>query len=122
MRIPFEALTHFLNGRPPEAKRTEPVAASADLGEAPQFSLRHWTPGEEHGSRDGHSAERGPGEAPTPNSPSAEAPARKPPPLGFEERRKADKGLGLPPELGGREGPEPVRYGDWEKKGLAVDF
>ena len=28
----------------------------------------------------------------------------------------------LPPELGGRDGPEPVRYGDWEKKGLAVDF
>lgn len=25
-------------------------------------------------------------------------------------------------ELGGRDGPEPVRYGDWEKKGLAVDF
>ena len=28
----------------------------------------------------------------------------------------------LPTELGGRNGPEPVRYGDWEKKGLAVDF
>lgn len=28
----------------------------------------------------------------------------------------------LPPELGGRDGPEPVRYGDWEKKGIAVDF
>lgn len=28
----------------------------------------------------------------------------------------------LPPELGGRDGPEPVRYGDWEKKGLAIDF
>ncbi|SNR79218.1 DUF1674 domain-containing protein [Puniceibacterium sediminis] len=27
-----------------------------------------------------------------------------------------------PTELGGRDGPEPVRYGDWEKKGLAVDF
>ncbi|WP_299287555.1 DUF1674 domain-containing protein [uncultured Tateyamaria sp.] len=39
-----------------------------------------------------------------------------------EARRKADKGLDLPTELGGREGPEPVRYGDWEKKGLAVDF
>lgn len=39
-----------------------------------------------------------------------------------EERRKADKGLGLAPELGGRDGPEPVRYGDWEKKGLAIDF
>jgi hypothetical protein len=24
--------------------------------------------------------------------------------------------------LGGRDGPEPVRYGDWEKKGIAVDF
>lgn len=38
-----------------------------------------------------------------------------------EERRKSAK-LVLPPELGGRDGPEPVRYGDWEKKGLAIDF
>lgn len=28
----------------------------------------------------------------------------------------------LPTELGGRKGPEPVRYGDWEKKGIAIDF
>ena len=28
----------------------------------------------------------------------------------------------MPTELGGRDGPEPVRYGDWEKKGLAIDF
>ena len=34
-----------------------------------------------------------------------------------EERRKAAKALELPTELGGRDGPEPVRYGDWEKKG-----
>ena len=27
-----------------------------------------------------------------------------------------------PVELGGRDGPDPARYGDWEKKGLAVDF
>mgnify|MGYP000156207637 FL=1 len=39
-----------------------------------------------------------------------------------EERRQKAKTLNLPAELGGREGPEPVRYGDWEKKGLAVDF
>lgn len=39
-----------------------------------------------------------------------------------EERRRKAKAPGLPPELGGRDGPEPVRYGDWEKKGLAVDF
>ncbi len=39
-----------------------------------------------------------------------------------EERRRADRGPDLPTELGGRDGPEPVRYGDWERKGIAVDF
>lgn len=39
-----------------------------------------------------------------------------------EARRKAAKVGDLPTELGGRDGPEPVRYGDWEKKGIAVDF
>ncbi len=39
-----------------------------------------------------------------------------------EERRRAEPPLDLPPERGGRKGPEPVRYGDWEKNGLAVDF
>lgn len=27
-----------------------------------------------------------------------------------------------PKEKGGREGPDPVRYGDWEVKGIASDF
>ncbi|SHJ54940.1 Protein of unknown function [Palleronia salina] len=39
-----------------------------------------------------------------------------------EERRRKAKAQELPPELGGRDGPEPVRYGDWEKKGIAIDF
>jgi len=39
-----------------------------------------------------------------------------------EARRKKADAETLPKELGGRDGPEPVRYGDWEKKGLAVDF
>lgn len=39
-----------------------------------------------------------------------------------DARRKAAKDAMLPTELGGRNGPEPVRYGDWEKKGIAVDF
>ena len=26
------------------------------------------------------------------------------------------------PEIGGPEGPDPTRYGDWEKKGRCVDF
>ncbi len=39
-----------------------------------------------------------------------------------EERKKKAKGGQMPKELGGRDGPEPVRFGDWEKKGIAVDF
>ncbi|NBR33735.1 MAG: DUF1674 domain-containing protein [Rhodobacteraceae bacterium] len=39
-----------------------------------------------------------------------------------EERRKKTQAAELPKELGGRDGPEPVRFGDWEKKGIAVDF
>ncbi|QFT91218.1 hypothetical protein FIU86_00060 [Roseovarius sp. THAF9] len=39
-----------------------------------------------------------------------------------EERRKAAEQIEMPKELGGRNGPEPVRYGDWEKKGIAIDF
>lgn len=37
-------------------------------------------------------------------------------------RRAAAAPLDLPPEQGGRKGPEPIRYGDWEVKGLASDF
>ncbi|AZS19539.1 DUF1674 domain-containing protein [Caulobacter sp. FWC26] len=37
-------------------------------------------------------------------------------------RRAAEAALALPPEEGGRDGPEPTRFGDWEKKGVAVDF
>jgi hypothetical protein len=32
------------------------------------------------------------------------------------------KGRKRPAEIGGRDGPEPTRYGDWEKNGRAVDF
>ncbi|ENZ80961.1 MULTISPECIES: DUF1674 domain-containing protein [Caulobacter] len=37
-------------------------------------------------------------------------------------RRAAQQALDLPTEQGGRDGPEPTRFGDWEKKGVAVDF
>jgi hypothetical protein len=39
-----------------------------------------------------------------------------------EERRKQAKTMELPPEIGGREGPEAVRFGDYEIKGRAIDF
>jgi hypothetical protein len=28
----------------------------------------------------------------------------------------------VPPEMGGPKGPEPTRYGDWERKGIISDF
>jgi hypothetical protein len=34
-----------------------------------------------------------------------------------EEHAKA-----MPKELQGPKGPEPTRYGDWERKGIASDF
>ena len=39
-----------------------------------------------------------------------------------EARRAAQPEAAPPKELGGPKGPEPTRYGDWEKGGLAVDF
>ena len=43
-----------------------------------------------------------------------------------EERRaqkvKEQAKMQLPPELGGPKGPEPTRYGDWERKGIVSDF
>lgn len=44
------------------------------------------------------------------------APAQaKPPPA-------AGKAQDKPNEIGGPSGPEPTRYGDWERKGICVDF
>lgn len=41
-----------------------------------------------------------------------------------EERRRLaeENAVARPKELNGRDGPEPVRYGDWENKGIACDF
>lgn len=39
-----------------------------------------------------------------------------------EERRRRARQAARPAEIGGREGPDPVRYGDWEKNGIASDF
>lgn len=42
-----------------------------------------------------------------------------------EQRRKARESREdgkEPREIGGRGGPDPARYGDWEKDGIASDF
>jgi len=39
-----------------------------------------------------------------------------------EARHAAAKAAEAAPEQGGPKGPEPTRFGDWERKGIAVDF
>ncbi len=39
-----------------------------------------------------------------------------------DARRKAETPASQGEEIGGQKGPEPTRYGDWEKKGLISDF
>ena len=56
----------------------------------------------------------------TPDHPVSEAARRAL--LEAAVRRSAAEASALPVEHGGPRGPEPTRYGDWEKKGLAVDF
>ncbi|GHA59879.1 hypothetical protein GCM10008927_26860 [Amylibacter ulvae] len=38
------------------------------------------------------------------------------------ERKAAETAKPRATELGGREGPEPTRFGDWERKGITSDF
>jgi hypothetical protein len=33
-----------------------------------------------------------------------------------------DRAAPAPKEIGGRDGPEPTRFGDWEKNGRCIDF
>jgi hypothetical protein len=44
------------------------------------------------------------------SAPAQEADATAPPPAS------------QPREIGGRDGPEPTRFGDWEKAGRCIDF
>lgn len=37
-------------------------------------------------------------------------------------RAEIDAAARRPREILGRSGPEPIRYGDWENKGIASDF
>jgi hypothetical protein len=58
---------------------------------------------------------------PTGKKPLSEAAQRA---LAEAEARRAaaQEAKAAPKEVGGPKGPEPVRYGDWEKKGIASDF
>ena len=45
-----------------------------------------------------------------------------PGPDSSETKTSARDGEPLPREIGGRDGPEPTRFGDWEKNGRCIDF
>jgi len=62
--------------------------------------------------------------APVPNAPSeldlhsaTDAEPAAVPTAGASPAKKA-----VPAEIGGPQGPEPTRFGDWEKNGRCVDF
>lgn len=68
-----------------------------------------------------------------PDPPAADAPSESGAPLSPAARRALDEAeerrrqaaaaeASRPTEVGGREGPDPARYGDWEKNGIASDF
>ena len=56
---------------------------------------------------------------------TADVPSASPPDVGAEAKPQS---LATPPlqvlprEIGGRDGPEPTRFGDWEKAGRCIDF
>ena len=50
-----------------------------------------------------------------------EAPAAPPQPEAAADPKPAAK-KPMPKEVGGPEGPEPTRYGDWQFKGRVTDF
>jgi len=54
---------------------------------------------------------------PTPSDLPTDTPAALP-----DTPSEANKVPALPREIGGPTGPEPTRYGDWEKNGRCIDF
>jgi hypothetical protein len=62
--------------------------------------------------------------APAAEAPATDAEAAKPAPdAGTPDTATSETDAKkAPKEIGGREGPDPTRYGDWEKAGRCVDF
>ena len=43
-------------------------------------------------------------------------------PASDKPKKDSDEKTNESTEIGGRKGPEPTRYGDWEKNGRCIDF
>jgi hypothetical protein len=55
------------------------------------------------------------------NKPANPAPKPVPDSDGEADDTSSDA-TNRPKEIGGRDGPDPTRYGDWEKNGRCIDF
>jgi hypothetical protein len=60
-----------------------------------------------------------PTQARPPEAPEA---AESSPPAAANTAVDSPRQPALPREIGGRDGPEPTRFGDWEKAGRCIDF
>jgi hypothetical protein len=61
---------------------------------------------------------RSAGDRPTPDD-AVSPPSNTADPAGYPP---AERIKSLPREIGGREGLDPTRYGDWEMRGRCIDF
>ena len=52
------------------------------------------------------------------NAPQEKPPEQREPPAA----QPTEPVPARPREIGGRDGPEPTRFGDWEKAGRCIDF
>jgi hypothetical protein len=51
-----------------------------------------------------------------------QSPGAEPTPPGDTSEARRGETSSKPREIGGRKGPDPTRYGDWEKNGRCIDF
>jgi hypothetical protein len=84
------------------------IEEEAGLASESTISSRSGAPGETDAGAEGRA-----------NRPLSDAAKRA---LAEAQARRLTANAPLPPEVDGRGGLEPVRYGDWEIKGLASDF
>lgn len=57
-----------------------------------------------------------------PRFPAMQTEAQKSVPPEADAEPKPEKPAALPKEIGGSKGPDPTRYGDWERNGRCIDF
>ncbi len=90
-------------------RRRRPGAPDGAPGRAPDPADGGTPPPSPRAAGASSAADAKPAPGPKPAPETKPAPRPKPAP-------------GKVPEIGGPSGPEPTRYGDWERKGRCIDF